>query len=171
MPALPSPPRRAARSPILAALVFLIRVVCGAAIVLDELVRPLYRPLVRWIAALGLMRALERWVSGLSPYLVLLLIGVPYAVVEPLKFLALLKIADGHVKTGGAAFLLAHLVSFVLIERIFTAGRAQLMTLRPVAWLVNTAASVRDAITDFIRLDRIKARLRALARWARMKLR
>lgn len=165
------PPRRRTRNPLLRALGLVFRIVAGAVIVLDELVRPLYRPLLRWIAGLRLMQALERHVSTLSPYVVLVLIGVPYLVVEPLKFLALLKIADGHVKTGTIAFLLAHLVSFVLIERIFTAGRAQLMTLRPVAWMVTTAASVRDAIAAFVHLERLKARLRALVRWARMQMR
>lgn len=171
MPATDPSPRRPGRTPLIRGLVVLFRIVAGAVIVLDELVRPLYRPLLRWIAGLRLMQALERWVSDLSPYVVLVLIGVPYLVVEPLKFLALLKIADGHVKTGTVAFLLAHLISFVLIERIFSAGRAQLMTLRPVAWMVTTAASVRDAIAAFVHLERIKARMRALVRWVRMQLR
>lgn len=165
------PTRRISRNPVVAALRFAFRVVCGVVILLDELVRPLYRPLIRRIAELRLMQAFEGWVARRSPYAVLVLIGVPYIVVEPLKFLALIGIANGHGKTGVFAFLLAHLVSFVLIERIFTAGKAQLMTLRPMAWVIATAGAVRASVVSWLRLAELKARLRVLARWARLHLR
>lgn len=164
-------PRRRPSNPLFAALRLAFRLVCGAVILLDELVRPLYQPLLQRLAALKLMQAFEAWVSGLSPYVVLVLIGVPYLVVEPLKFLALIGVAHGHVKTGTIAFLLAHLVSFVLIERVFTAGKAQLMTLRPMAWLIATAEQVRASVVSWLRLAELRARLRVLARWARMHLR
>ncbi|ABS68031.1 hypothetical protein [Xanthobacter versatilis] len=165
------PARRSSKNPVVTALRFAFRVVCGVVILLDELVRPLYRPLIRRIAELRLMQAFEGWVARRSPYLVLVLIGVPYIVVEPLKFLALIGIANGHGKVGVLAFLLANLVSFVLIERIFSAGKAQLMTLRPMAWLITTAGAVRASVVSWLRLAELKARLRVLARWARLHLR
>ena len=113
----PRPPRP--RNPLRVALRFAFRVVVGIVILLDELVRPLYRPLLDWLAALKLVQRFEAWVGGLPAYAVLVLIAVPYGVVEPVKFLALIHIANGHVRTGTFLFLLAHLVSFVLIERIF----------------------------------------------------
>lgn len=171
MPASLPPPRRPRRHPLLAPLRLAFRGVCALVILLDDLVRPLYAPLVRRIAALRLVRLFEAWVGGLSPYWVLVLIGVPYVVVEPLKFLALLQIADGRVKTGTFVFLLANLVSFVLIERIFSAGRARLMTLRPMAWLIETVASVRRSLSAYLRIDALRARVRVLWRWARLRLR
>lgn len=171
MPEIAPPTRRPARNPVVAALRLAFRLVCGVVILLDELVRPLYRPLLRRIAALRLMQMFEAWVGRRSPYAVLVLIGAPYVIVEPLKFLALIRIADGHVKTGTLAFLFAHLVSFVLIERVFSAGRAQLMTLRPMAWLIVTAGAVRASIVGWLRLAELKARLRVLMRWARLRLR
>lgn len=170
MPADASLPRRP-RNLLFAGLRMVFRLVCAVVILLDELVRPLYEPLLRRLGALQLVQAFERWVSGLSPYWILALIGVPYLVVEPLKFLALLRIADGHVRSGTIAFLLAHLVSFVLIERIFTAGRAQLMTLRPMAWLIETAGSVRRSLVAALRLAELRTRLKALWRWARLRAR
>lgn len=168
----PAPPsrRRAPNAPM-AAVLLAFRVVCGIVILLDELVRPLYRPLLRWLAALELMQALERRVGGLSPYLILVLIAVPYAIVEPLKFLALLRIADGHVRTGTVLFLLAHLVSFVLIERIFSAGRAKLMTLPWTAWVIETGSAVRLSIVSWLRLAELKRKARAIWRWLRLRLR
>lgn len=171
MPQPVPPPRRISRNPVAAALRAAFRLVCGVVILLDELVRPLYRPLIRRIAELRLVQAFEGWVARRSPYLVLVLIGVPYIVVEPLKFLALIGIANGHGKLGTLVFLLANLVSFVVIERIFSAGKAQLMTLRPMAWLITTAGAVRASLVSWLRLAELKARLRVVARWARLHLR
>ncbi|MFG1201694.1 hypothetical protein V5F29_04795 [Xanthobacter aminoxidans] len=167
VPPRPSRPR----NPLRVALRFAFRVVVGIVILLDELVRPLYRPLLDWLAALKLVQRFEAWVGGLPAYAVLVLIAVPYGVVEPLKFLALIHIANGHVRTGTFLFLLAHLVSFVLIERIFTAGKAQLMTVRWMAYVIETAASVHRSVSEWLRLAELKRRARALWRWARLRLR
>lgn len=163
--------RRPARNPLITVLRLAFRLVCAVVIVLDELVRPLYRPLLDRLAALKLVQAFERWVGGLPAYAVLVLIAVPYGVVEPLKFLALLHIANGHVRMGTFLFLLAHLVSFVLIERVFTAGKAKLMTVRWMAYVIETAASVHRAVAEWLNLSALKLRARALWRWARLRLR
>lgn len=163
--------RPRARNPLLAVLRMAFRLLCAVVIVLDELVRPLYRPLLERIAALKLMQAFERWVGSLPAYVVLVLIAVPYAIVEPVKFLALLHMANGHVRTGGFLFLLAYLVSFVLIERIFTAGKAKLMTVRWMAYVIETLASVHRSVVEWLRLAELKRRARALWRWARLRLR
>lgn len=171
MAASPVTPRPRARNPLLAVLRLAFRLVVTAIILLDELVRPLYRPLLDRLAALKLMQAFERWVGSLPAYAVVVLIAVPYGVVEPVKFLALLHIANGHVRTGTFLFLLAHLVSFVLIERIFTAGRAQLMTVRWMAYVIETAASVHRSVVAWLKLAELKRRARALWRWTRLRLR
>lgn len=169
MAASPVPPRP--RNPFLVALRLAFRLLVTAIILLDELVRPLYRPLLDRLAALKLMQAFEHWVGSLPAYAVLVLIAVPYGVVEPVKFLALIHMANGHVRTGTLLFLLAHLVSFVLIERIFTAGKAQLMTVLWMAYVIETAASVHRSVADWLKLDALKRRARALWRWARLRLR
>lgn len=166
-----TPPPRPAHNPVFAALRIAFRVAVGIIIVVDELVRPLYTPLVRWVAALALVRRFEQWVSGLPPLAILALIGVPYAVVEPVKFLAMLHIANGHVRTGTVVLLLAHLVSFVVIERVYAAGRSQLMTLPAAAFVITTAAAVRDRLAAWLRLSEIKARVRVIWRWLRRHLR
>ncbi|MFG1393090.1 hypothetical protein [Xanthobacter agilis] len=162
---------RRRRNPVLAAARLLFRILLGILIVADELVRPLYEPLVRWIEALALVQKFERWVAGLPALAILALIGVPYAVVEPVKFLAMLHIANGHVRTGTFVLVLAYLVSFVLIERVYTAGRPQLMTLPAVAWVIVTSGTVRDRIYAWLRLPELKARARVIWRWVRFHLR
>lgn len=153
------------------ALGWIFRLVAALVIVLDELVRPIYRPLIARLAALGIMQAFERWIGRLPALAVLILLLVPYAVVEPLKFVGLVWAADGWPKRGTALFLLAHLVSFVLIERIFTAGRPQLMTIPWMAWVIDTANAVRGRIVVALRLEAAKRRIRRLVRRLRAELR
>ncbi len=170
MPADSAPRRRGRRNPLFALLRIAFRILVGIIIIVDEIVRPLYQPLVRRLAALGLVRRFEHWVSRLPPLAVLVLIGVPYAVVEPVKFLAMLHIANGHVRTGTLVLLLAHLVSFVLIERVYSAGRAQLMTLPAAAWVITTTGMVRDRLYASLRIAELKARARVIWRWVRRRL-
>ncbi|MDQ0512205.1 hypothetical protein [Ancylobacter amanitiformis] len=168
-PTAPPPARR--RSLPLAALSLLFRLIATLVILLDELVRPIYRPLIRRLAALALMQAFERWIAARGPLAVLALLLVPYATVEPLKFVALLWIAKGAVRTGTTMFVLAHLVSFVLIERIFTAGKPKLMTIAWMASIITSASTIRDRIVAWLRLDTLKRRARALLRRVRANLR
>ncbi|MBB3771709.1 hypothetical protein FHS55_002318 [Angulomicrobium tetraedrale] len=168
-PTAPPPARR--RSLLLAALSCVFRLVATLVILLDELVRPIYRPLIRRLAALALMQAFERWIAARGPLTVLALLLVPYATVEPLKFVALLWIAKGTVRSGTVLLILAHLVSFVLIERIFTAGKPKLMTIGWMAWIITSASAIRDRIVARLRLDTLKRRARALFRRLRASLR
>lgn len=173
----PSGTRR--RHPLLVLPAFLFRLACALVIILDELVRPIYRPLLARLAALRLMQAFERRVAALHPFAVLALLAIPYAFVEPLKFVGLIWIANGWEKRGTVLFLFAHLVSFVVIERIFTAGRGQLMTIPWMAWVIVTAGTVRQRLYDTLHIDALKQRLaRDLRRlraglrdWARAWLR
>lgn len=168
----PTPRRRAPfrQRPLRATLGFLFRLLCAVVILLDELVRPLYRPLIARIAALRIMHAFERWIAARSVWTILVLLAVPYVTIEPLKFVALIWIADGWAKGGTALLLFAYLVSFVLIERIFAAGRPKLMTLRWMAWIIDTANSVRARLVAALRLDLFRARLRRTATVLRRRL-
>lgn len=158
-----------------AALLFcarlLLRIVLAVFIIVDELFRPLYRPLVARIAALELMQAFERWIRGRSPFAVLVLLAIPYVLVEPFKFVALIWIANGAVRGGTLTLVVAYLVSFVVVERIYSAGRPQLMTIGWMAWLIETVSSVQRAIIAWLRLDLLKQEARRLLRRLRAALR
>ena len=119
--------------------------------VLDGLARPLYRPLIRWVASWRLFARLEVWVAARHRATILVLLAVPLVIVEPMKVVALFWIGRGAVVSGTAALALAYLAGFVLVERVYSAGRdklltfgwlAKLMALRAatVAWIRQTAA-------------------------------
>src|SRR5262249_36553712 len=72
-----------------------------------------WRPLAEllgWLARWRLWALVEAWVVRLPPYLALLTFVLPSALLIPLKFLALLLIADRHVLLAGLLFLLAPVV-------------------------------------------------------------
>ena len=133
-------------------------------IVLDEIARPLYRPLLRWTASLRLMHHLERWVAARHRLTILVLLAIPFIIVEPLKIVALLWIGRGAFISGIVLLALAYLAGFVFVERIYSAGKPKLLTIRWFAWAVGLLTSIRTALLDWTRQTAIwKAARRARA--------
>ncbi|MBS9476960.1 hypothetical protein [Ancylobacter radicis] len=137
-------------------------------VLLDEAARPLYRPLLRWVAGLGVMRRFEAWIARLPRLAILTLLAIPFAFAEPLKFVALIWIADGHFKTGTLTLALAYLASFVIVERIYRAGEPKLMTYGWFAFLMERLIAIRTTLLGWVQatalfraVDRARRRLRA----------
>lgn len=132
----PSLPRRVAR--------FVGRLVVTVAVVvytiLDQLLFPLLRPLLRWLSGLRFFESLGAAIGRLPPYVVLILLAVPFAIIEPLKVFALYWGATGHVVQGGVLLVAAHLLSILTCDRIYHAGREPLLRIgwfrRLMEWLV-----------------------------------
>lgn len=143
----------------------------GFFVLLDELARPIYRPLLRWFAGLRIVARAEVWIAGLPPYGVLATLALPFAVAEPAKLLALVVMARGAFLPGLLLMGTAHLVSFLVVERIYHAGRAQLLRIGWFAWCMSLLTQIRDAILARLRDTAMWRRAvdwgRALRRWAR----
>ena len=120
-------------------------------IVIDELLRPLYRPLLRRLAGLRAMQKLEAFVTALPPHLVLVALAVPFAIAEPLKLLGLVLFARGQFWPGLVVTAFAHLTSFVFVERIYHAGHDKLMRYRWFAWIMGQVIRVRDRVLGWAR--------------------
>ncbi|GLK84165.1 hypothetical protein [Ancylobacter defluvii] len=137
-------------------------------VVLDELARPIYRPLIATVARWRPMQRFEAWVAGHGRFAILILLAVPLAIVEPMKFLALVWAARGHYASGTLALGLAYLASFIVVERIYSAGKPKLMTFPWFAWGVGLMLKMRGAVLEVLRTSalwqggtRLAARLRA----------
>ncbi len=143
----PAPERGLLKRGLLAAL----RAVLTVFIVLDEIARPLYRPLIRRLAGLRVMRRLEEEVAGLPRPLVLLALAIPFAIAEPLKLIGLLLFARGQFWAGLAVTAFAHLMSFVFVERIYHAGRDKLLSYRWFAWIMGQVVRLRDQVLGWVR--------------------
>lgn len=150
-------------------------------VILDEVVRPLYRPVARWFSALALIRRAEVAIAGLPPYVVLLILAVPLIGVEPLKILGLYWMGSGRFLSGLLLLCSAYAASFLVVERIYEAGREQLFKIGWFAAVMGFVINVRDALLDWARgtaiwraARRIAASIRefrlTLAAWIRRAL-
>lgn len=153
------------------ALRALVEVVLAALILLDELARPLYRPLARWIASLRLVARMEAAIARMPRLAVLLLLALPLAIAEPLKLVGLVLMGRGQFALGVAVLALAYLASFLIVERIYHAGRAQLLSYRWLAWATGHLSRLRAALLDWVRASAawrfMQARRQAVRRWWR----
>ena len=111
---------------------------------LDELLFPLFRPLIAWLSALRLFQRLGEWLGRLPPYAALVALGVPFVVIEPMKVVAIWWAGTGHVITGTIGLLLAHALSLLVVERIFHAVYQPLMRIDWFARLLSWLFALRD---------------------------
>jgi hypothetical protein len=145
-------------------------------VVLDGIVTPVVRPLLGWVARLWFVIRLQDIVAALPPYAILALLSVPFAFAEPAKIYALYLMAEGHFATGLVTISMAYLVSLLVVERIYHAGRAKLRTIPWFAKLMNWLIGIRDRLLTWARATRtwafsVKLKRNARAFAAKLRLR
>jgi hypothetical protein len=126
-------------------------------VVLDGIVTPVVRPLLGWVARLRFVIRLQDIVAALPPYAILALLSVPLAVAEPAKIYALYLMTEGQLVTGLVTISMAYLVSLVVVERIYHAGRMKLATIPWFAKLMVWLTGIRDRLLAWARASRIWA--------------
>ena len=139
------------RGPVARVLFAVLRTILTILILIDEIARPLYRPLIAWVASLEIVARMERWIARQPRLAILALLAVPFAVAEPLKLLGLVMMADGRARSGLIIFGFAHLVSFLLVERIYHAGHEKLLTYGWLAWVMGLLTKLRSRVMDWVR--------------------
>lgn len=99
------------------------------------------------------LRLPRRAIERLPPYPSLILVGVPFAIVEPLKLAVLFIAGSGHWITGAVTMICAYAVSFFVGERLFVIVKPKLLTLRWFAACWRTFVSLRSTtINALLRL-------------------
>lgn len=159
------------RKSLIKLLLIPLDLVVGLAILLDEMLRPLYRPLIVWFASLRLVARLEEAIGRLPPYGALVALAIPFAIVEPLKLLGLLFLARGAFTAGVLTTAIGHLAGFLLVERVYHAGRAQLLTIPWFARIMGWIDAIRQVVIGRIKASAAWQRAVALARAVRERLR
>lgn len=125
-----------------------LRLIITVLVVVSEIARPVYRPLVNWFASLSIVEHFGELVGSLPRAVILVLFIVPLAIAEPLKIYALFVIARGHVIPGLVIIALAYLMSFLLVERLFHAGREKLLTYGWLRWIMDRVLTVRNWVSE-----------------------
>ena len=153
-----------------------VEMVVGFFVVLDAIIRPLFGPIVRFLSSLRLIRRLEAWIGSLNPYVILVLLGAPFAVAEVTKVYAVILMAEEHFRLGMTLFIGAYVVSILVCERTFHAGKDQLLTIGWFKWAYDWVMLVKDHIVGWIVETRVwrvveAIRLRVRQGWRRVRIR
>jgi len=150
---------------------FMVVVAVVGYTVLDELLFPLFRPLIRWLTGLRLFQRIGEALGRLPPYVALVALGVPFVIIEPAKLLAIWWAAQGHIVQGSVLLLVAQILSLLICERIFHAAYQPLMRIGWLKALLGWVFALRDRAIALARSTvawRQTVRLaRAVARWWR----
>jgi hypothetical protein len=96
-----------------------------------------------------LSASVRRRIQSLGPYQSLALLALPLAIVEPLKFVALLVCGRGHWLTGMLALSLAYVLSLIFIERLFHVVRPKLMTMPWFSESWQHFVAIRDKVSSY----------------------
>ena len=151
-----SPQISGGRRAVRAVVRFVVGIFVIGYAILDDLLFPLFRPLVRYLSGLRLFEALAGLIQRLPAYVVLAILAVPFVVIEPVKVFALWWLAVGHVVQGGVLLVFAHVLSILTLERLYHTGHAKLMTIGWFKRLMDWVTGIRDAVL---------ARARATPAW------
>lgn len=133
-------------NPLQRVLRLFAEIVVAVYVVVDSIVFALFRPVVRWLSGLRVVQRLERWIQSLPPYVILVVMVVPFIIAELAKVFAVYWMAEGHFRTGMTIFIGAYIISIFVCERILHAGKAQLLTIPWFAWCYNWVMALRDAV-------------------------
>jgi hypothetical protein len=139
--------RRGARAVLLtvAVLYFLI----------DLIFLSVVRPLRRRIMALSWMRKSREWVGQLNRYAALLLLLVPWLILEPIKPIGFLLFSHKQHLAATLLIVGGEVVKLTLFEQLFDMTRPKLMSFQWFAW-------------SYSRWQAAIERLRSLPVWHKM---
>ena len=73
------------------------------------------------------LSGMRRRVQKLGPYQSLILLLIPFLVVEPLKLVALIIVGKGHWLSGTGMIIGAYATSLLCVERVFRALKPKLL--------------------------------------------
>lgn len=134
---------------------------------LNDILWPALRPLIVALARLPVFERLADALRRVPPYPALALFLVPFAILEPLKLVTLWWAATGHVVSGTVGLLIAHGLTVLIPERLFSVLKPTLLTLPWFAALWTRITTTRDRILAWVRQTRAWAHLGRLREMAR----
>lgn len=126
-------------------------VIITAFVLADAAARPIYRPLYEAVARLALIRRMETLVARMPRSVILVVLAVPFFGVEPLKILGLIWIGEGRLAAGLGMLVFAYATGFILVERVYHAGRDKLLTIEWFATCIRFASRIKDRVLDQVR--------------------
>lgn len=122
---------------------------------IDLIFLSVLRPLRRRLMALRLMLRLRAWVGTLNRYAALLLLVVPWLILEPIKPIGFLLFTHRHHTAATLLIVGGEIVKLTLFEQLFDMTKPKLMTF---PWFASAYA----------RWQAVMRYLRSLPAWRRV---
>ena len=150
--------RYAGRAIILtiAALYFLI----------DLIFFSMVRPLRRRLMALRWVRRLREWVTGLDRYAALVVLLVPWLMLEPIKPIGFLLFAHKHHIAATLLIVTGEVIKLTLFEQLFAMTKPKLMTFPWFAWCCGRWQAALDHLRSLPFWRRMLSLYFAVRTWA-----
>jgi hypothetical protein len=132
---------------------------------IDALFLSILRPLRRRLMAWHLRQKLSVWIGSLNRYVVLLLLVIPWLILEPLKPIGFLLFAHHHHFFAILTITGSELVKLTLFEQVFDMAKPKLMSFTWFAWGVHHWHETLDYLRSLIAWSTIVARYRRTRAW------
>ncbi len=129
----------------------LAEIVVALYVIADSAISFLFRPVMRFLSSLRIVQRMERGIKAMPPYVILVIMLVPFVIAELAKVFAVFWMSEGHLRSGMTIFIGAYVVSIFVCERILHAGKEKLMTIGWFAWCYNWIMSLRDYLLGWFR--------------------
>ena len=139
------------RGPLQAIAHLLAQILVGIWVIVDSILSPIFRPLMRWLSRLRPVQAVEHGIASLPAYAILVLLAAPFAAEEVAKVYAFVLMGGGHFKSGLILYIGCHVFAILVCERIFTAGKSKLMTILWFARLFDWLKGYKDRLVDWFK--------------------
>ena len=101
---------------------------------IDLIFFSIVRPMRRRLMALKWIRGLRKWVGTLNRYAALVLLLVPWLILEPIKPIGFVLLAHKHHLAATLLIVVGEAVKLTLFEQLFDMAKPKLMSFRWFAW-------------------------------------
>ena len=132
---------------------------------IDLIFYSIIHPLRRRIMALRWIRRLREWVTALNRYAALLLLLVPWLMLEPLKPSGLLLFARKHHLAATLIIAAGEVVKLTVFEQLFDMTKPKLMTLPWFAWCYGKWRAAIEHLRSLVVWRRMLDWSRAIRGW------
>lgn len=123
---------------------------------IDLLFLSVLRPVRRWLLEWRLLEGLRAWVASLNRYAALLLLVVPWLLLEPVKPVALYLFAHHHSLAATTLIVGGEVIKLTLLDQVFHMTKPKLLTF---PWFAR----------GYARWEMALAYLRSLPAWRRVR--
>jgi hypothetical protein len=113
---------------------------------LDVFFLSVVRPIRQHVMAWRWVRRMREWVLTLNPYVALLLLLVPWLILEPLKPLGFLLFRRHHHLGGTLVIVFGELGKLAIFDQVFDMTKPKLLTLHWFAQLYGTWQAALDRL-------------------------